>query len=151
LSFLAEFLARKSTSQASAVVDVSAERQTTVNAPVARFITLASCASVVLVAGALVGDASSRVRIEGRAEASLRAPSTESRTVAQTLTAAAVLSALTGVSFLTVNRRGVAKVMARAFAAVSVLAVETITGELKAIAASLQVLAVMALAVLPSY
>jgi len=70
--------------------------------------------------------------------------------VAQALTASAVLSALAGVGLLAANRSRVAKVMARAFAAVSVLAVEAVAREVKTIAASLQILAVMALAVFPS-
>lgn len=47
-----------------------------------------------------------------------------------------------GVSFLTVNRRLVANVVTRALAAVSVLAVEAVAGELKAVAARGQILAV---------
>jgi len=70
--------------------------------------------------------------------------------VAQALTTSAVLSALAGVGLLAANRSRVAKVMARAFAAVSVLAVEAVAREVKTIAASLQILAVMALAVFPS-
>jgi hypothetical protein len=91
---------------------------------------------VVLVARALISDASSSVRNDGRAETSLRAPSTDRRTVTQTFTASAVLRALAGLSLLTANRRGVTKVMTRAFAVISVLAVETVARELKAIAAS---------------